>query len=115
MRLLVDDVPFDVRYGTLSRHERVLDLRAGVLRRTVEWTSPAGQGVCVRSTRLVSFVQRSIAAVLYEVEAVGTSARVVVQSGLVANEPAPDRTDEDPRVAALRALLVGEYHSTHGP
>ena len=115
MRLLVDDEPFDVRYGTLSRHERVLDLRAGVLRRTVEWTSPAGQAVRVRSTRLVSFVQRSIAAVMYEVEAVGSSARVVVQSGLVANEPAPDRTAEDPRAAAaLRAPLVGEYHSTHG-
>ena len=115
MRLLVDDEPFDVRYGTLSRHERVLDLRAGVLRRTVEWTSPAGQAVRVSSTRLVSFVQRSIAAVSYEVEAIGTSARVVVQSGLVANEPAPDRVDDDPRAAAaLRAPLVGEYHSTHG-
>src|SRR6478735_4788202 len=66
VRLLVDDEPFDVRYGTLTRHVRELDLRAGVLRRTVEWTSPAGQAVCVRSTRLVSFVQRSIAAVLYE-------------------------------------------------
>ncbi len=80
MRLLVDDEPFDVRYGTLSRHERVLDLRAGVLRRTVEWTSPAGQAVRVRSTRLVSFVQRSIAAVSYEVEAdrhVGAGCRPV--------------------------------------
>ena len=33
IRLLVDDEPFDVRYGELRRHERVLDLRAGVLRR----------------------------------------------------------------------------------
>src|SRR6266550_3486274 len=33
LRLLVDDEPFDVRYGTLVRHERVLDLRDGVLRR----------------------------------------------------------------------------------
>ena len=29
IRLLVDDEPFDVRYGTLHSHERVLDLRAG--------------------------------------------------------------------------------------
>src|SRR3954468_22667391 len=50
-RLLVDDEPFDVRYGTLHHHERVLDLRAGVLRRDVEWTSPAGQGVHVRAMR----------------------------------------------------------------
>ena len=33
IRLLVDDEPFDVRYGELLAHERVLDLRAGVLRR----------------------------------------------------------------------------------
>ncbi len=59
IRLLVDDEPFDVRYGRLIRHERTLDLRDGVLRREVEWVSPAGQGVVVRSTRLVSFVQRS--------------------------------------------------------
>ena len=47
IRLLVDDEPFDVRYGTLRVHERVLDLRAGVLRREVEWVSPAGQAVRV--------------------------------------------------------------------
>src|SRR5919205_1273682 len=67
VRLLVDDEPFDVRQGTLARHERVLDLREGVLRRDAEWTSPAGQTVRVRSTRLVSFVQRAIAAISFEV------------------------------------------------
>src|SRR3954453_20607813 len=68
IRLLVDDEPFDVRYGQLLRHERVLDLRDGMLRREVEWVSPAGQGVRIRSSRLVSFVQGSVAAIHYEVE-----------------------------------------------
>ena len=50
MRLLVDDEPFDVRYGELLSHERVLDLRAGTLRtRPCDWRSPAGQAVRVRS------------------------------------------------------------------
>ena len=44
IRLLVDDEPFDVRYGELRHHERVLDFRAGMLDRTAEWESPAGQG-----------------------------------------------------------------------
>ena len=48
IRLLVDDEPFDIRYGSLLRHERILDLRAGVLRRSVEWRSPAGGTVLVR-------------------------------------------------------------------
>src|SRR3954451_5230941 len=76
IRLLVDDEPFDLRYGRLVKHERVLDLRDGVLRRDVEWVSPAGQGVRLSSTRLVSFVQRSVAAILYEVEAIGDPARI---------------------------------------
>ncbi len=112
IRLLVDDEPFDVRYGTLERHERVLDLRDGVLRREVEWTSPAGQAVRIRSTRLVSFVQRAMAAIRYEVEALDRPARIVVQSTLVANEPVPEQTDDPRAAAALRAPLVGEYHAT---
>ncbi len=100
IRLLVDDEPFDLRYGELLHHERILDLRAGVLRRVVEWASPAGQVVRVRTTRLVSFTQRAILAVHYEVEAVGDPARVVLQSELVANESVPTASG-DPRVAAV--------------
>jgi alpha,alpha-trehalose phosphorylase len=114
LRLLVDDEPFDLRYGTLVRHERVLDLRDGVLRREVEWVSPAGQGVRLRSTRLVSFVQRSVAAIDYEVEPVDAAARIVVQSELVANEPVPEQTDDPRAAAALRAPLVAELHSHEG-
>jgi alpha,alpha-trehalose phosphorylase len=110
IRLLADDEPFDVRYGTLVRHERLLDLRDGVLRREVEWISPAGQGIRVRSTRLVSFVQRAIAAILYEVQPVEAPARIVVQSELVANEPVPEATDDPRAAAALRAPLVSEHH-----
>src|SRR5436305_7287948 len=33
IRLLLQDEPFDVRYGVVHRHERVLDLRAGPLTR----------------------------------------------------------------------------------
>ena len=114
LRLLVDDEPFDVRYGQLVRHERQLDLRDGVLRREAEWTSPAGQGVIVRSTRLVSFSQRSVAAILYEVEPVGSSARIVVQSELVANESGPQDTEDPRAAAALRAPLVSEQHRHNG-
>jgi alpha,alpha-trehalose phosphorylase len=112
-RLLVDDEPFDVRYGTVLRHERVLDLRDGVLRRVVEWASPTGKAVRIRSTRLVSFVQRSVAAIRFEVEAMDRPVRIVVQSTLVANEPVPEQTDDPRAAAALRAPLVGEFHAHH--
>jgi alpha,alpha-trehalose phosphorylase len=111
IRLLVDDEPFDVRYGELRSHRRVLDLRAGTLDREVEWTSPAGRTVHLHTVRLVSFAQRSIAAIHYEIEPVDGPLRVVVQSELVANEPLAV-SPRDPRVdAALSAPLVGEDHA----
>lgn len=100
LRLLVDDEPFDVRYGDLQDHERVLDMRAGTLTRVARWKSPAGKQVAIRSTRLVSLAQRSVAAIEYVVEAIDDFVRVTVQSELVANEDQPERS-EDPRVAAL--------------
>ena len=67
----------------------------------------------IRSTRLVSFDQRAVAAVRYEVEALNRPVRIVVQSTLVANEPVPTPTDDPRAAAALRAPLVGEYHTHH--
>src|SRR3954447_14849656 len=70
IRLMVDDEPFHVAHGRLLDHVRVLDLRSGLLRRSVDWVSPAGRRVRIRSSRLVSFTQRAVAAIEYEVEAV---------------------------------------------
>ena len=113
IRLLVDDEPFDIRYGSLHSHERVLDLRAGTLTRTVDWSSPAGARIRVTSVRMVSLTQRAIAAISYTVEPVDQKLRVVLQSELVTNEEMPSRGN-DPRLAAiLEAPLVSEEHQTY--
>ncbi|MEN3539695.1 glycosyl hydrolase family 65 protein [Microbispora sp. ZYX-F-249] len=112
IRLLVDDEPFDVRYGTLHSHERVLDLRAGTLTRKVCWSSPTGAEVRITSTRLVSFTHRAVAAVRYEVEPVDQPLSVVVQSELVANETVPSPTADPRAAAALEAPLVLEENVT---
>ncbi|GAC1364720.1 MAG: glycosyl hydrolase family 65 protein [Actinomycetota bacterium] len=114
IRLLVDDEPFDVRYGRLYSHQRVLDFRTGVLCRDVEWESPARRKIRVSSKRLVSFTQRAVAAILYEVEPIRGKIDVVVQSELVANEPMPPGLN-DPRTAAvLSSPLVPELHTDDG-
>jgi alpha,alpha-trehalose phosphorylase len=114
IRLLVDDEPFDIRYGNLNSHERVLDLRAGTLTRTVDWSSPAGARVKVTSVRMVSLTQRAIAAISYTVEPVDQTLRLVVQSELVTNEELP-RRGNDPRLAAiLEAPLASEEHLASG-
>ncbi|MCV7229575.1 glycoside hydrolase family 65 protein [Mycolicibacterium komossense] len=115
IRLLVDDQPFDVRYGQLTAHERVLDFHDGLLRRKVQWISPGGKDIRVHTRRLVSLSQRSIGAICYEVEALDQSVRLVMQSELVANETLPRRGIGDPRdSAALVAPLMTEEHTSGG-
>jgi alpha,alpha-trehalose phosphorylase len=110
IRLLVNDEPFDIRYGTVHSHVRTLDLRAGTLTRHVDWTSPAGNRVRITTVRLVSLTQRAVAAICYTVTPVDETLRLVVLSEIVANEDVPI-TAVDPRAAAvLAAPLVSEDH-----
>jgi alpha,alpha-trehalose phosphorylase len=112
IRLLVEDEPFDVRYGDMRKHERVLDLRDGVLRRTVEWTSPTGRAVRVQSTRLVSFTHRAVAAIEYVVEPLDDALPVVVQSMLAANEEGPAASADPRAAAALASPLESDLYDT---
>ena len=75
--------------------------------------SPAGTAVRVRSTRLVSFVQRAVAADRSTRSSRSTArVRVVVQSELVANEPMPAAAaDPARRGRAGRRRCVSEEFS----
>jgi alpha,alpha-trehalose phosphorylase len=105
IRLLVKDSPLDLNYGEIVEHRRTLDLRGGVLRRVTEWQSPGGRTVRVTSTRLVSLVRRSIAAIQYQVEVTDDlgDLYVAVQSDLLANEAGQGSGGDDPRAAAALA------------
>ncbi|HZD98451.1 MAG TPA: family 65 glycosyl hydrolase, partial [Micromonosporaceae bacterium] len=112
IRLLVDDEPFDVRYGSLEHHERVLDMRAGTLSRHAMWTSPAGRQIEVRTTRMVSFTERAMAAMCYEVTPVDGRVQVVLQSDLVVNEPMPERPNDPRASGSIDAPFVPELNGS---
>jgi alpha,alpha-trehalose phosphorylase len=105
IRLLVRDSPLDLNYGEIIDHRRTLDLRAGVLRRETEWRSPSGRQVRVTSTRLVSLVRRSIAAIEYQVQCADDQGDlyVALQSDLLANADIMATESGDPRAAAALA------------
>jgi alpha,alpha-trehalose phosphorylase len=105
IRLLVRDSPLDLNYGEIIDHRRSLDLRNGVLRRETEWRSPSGRQVRVTSTRLVSLVRRSIAAIEYQVHCTDDQGDlyVALQSDLLANADIMATESGDPRAAAALA------------
>ena len=115
IRLWVAGEPLDLRTGTVRAHERTLDLRAGVVERHTEWISPAGHGVRVRSTRLVSLPRHAVAAVRYQVEPLDDRpVEIRVCADVLANERVPERAD-DPRAASVvHDPLDAELHRPDG-
>ena len=95
IRLFVDDEPFDLATAKLHRFERVLDMQVGVLSREVEWETPRGKRILVRSRRLASLEDRHLAAMDYEVVALDAGARITISSELVTH--GPREASDDPR------------------
>ncbi len=80
MKLYVDDEPMLLAVADLEEYERTLDFRDGVLRRDMIWRTPSGKRVRVSSRRMVSFTQRHLAIMTFEVTMLDEDAPVVVSS-----------------------------------
>jgi alpha,alpha-trehalose phosphorylase len=112
-RLYVDDEPFTMDRANLLKYERALDMRKGVYERDVLWETPSGKQVLIRLTRMVSFTERHVAAISYEVTVLNAKAPVVIVSEMVNHAAIFDTTEceaaggvgvaapvnEDPRLA----------------
>jgi alpha,alpha-trehalose phosphorylase len=98
LKLYVDDEPLYLPTANLLDFRRTLDMQAGTLDRRVLWETPAGKQVLIESRRLVSFRQRHLAAISYQVTVLNATAPVVISSQLV--NPEDGAVDEfDPRKA----------------
>ncbi len=122
IRLYVDDEPLELSADDIVAYERTLDLRAGVLSRHVVWRTPSGRRVQVDSTRMVSFTQRHLAVMTFEVTLLDGDAPVTISSQVLnrqdadrgaAVELAKAATEFDPRKAVMfghRALVPENEH-----
>ena len=122
LRLYVDDEPLVLDVAELLNFDRELDFRDGRLRRDLLWLTPSGKRVRVRSDRMVSFVERHLAVMSFEVTVENADATIVVSSQILNRQDGEDEfgrtTPEDgpaafdPRRAerlAERVLQPVEY------
>jgi len=95
INLIVDGQRFSLFSGQMSDYRRELDLKRGVVVRSLEWESPKGKRVRIRTTRLVSMTRRHSAAIHYEVTLVGWSGSVSFESVIRANVPSGELEEND--------------------
>ena len=110
IRLFVGNDRFDLRTGVIERYERSLDLRQGVLSRTVRWRSPGGVAADIHVRRLVSLARREIAAIEYTVTLREADATLRFES-LIDGTTSNQQTGDDPRIGTR--LQSQSLQATH--
>ncbi|MCW2839258.1 MAG: family 65 glycosyl hydrolase [Aeromicrobium sp.] len=101
IRLYVDDEPLLLPIADLMEYERRLDFRAGVMSRNIIWRTPGGKRVRVRSRRMVSFTQRHLAVLTFEVTMLDDYAPVAISSQILNRQDGEDEYH-------VRAKSMGE-------
>ncbi|MBN1587178.1 MAG: glycoside hydrolase family 65 protein [Candidatus Omnitrophica bacterium] len=108
IRLYVDDEPFELSRARILDYRRILDMKKGLLTRDVLWETPRGKQIQLSSVRMVSFEQKHLVAISYEVTVLNDAASVTISSEAVTEQKT--RTGEnDPRQAPVlghRVLLA---------
>ena len=90
MKLYVDDEPMLLSVADLESYDRSLDFRDGVLHRDIIWRTPGGKRVRVSSTRMVSFTQRHLGIMTFEVTMLDEEAPVVISSQMLNRQDGRD-------------------------
>lgn len=125
MRVYIDDEPLSFDVADVHEYSRVLDMRTGVLERTVVWETPSGKRVRLHDERIVSFEERHLAVLRLEVTVENADAPVTIScqllnrqdgAGIYAGNPmgtgSKNRAGFDPRKAEKiteRVLQPQEY------
>src|SRR6266516_5704696 len=78
IKLFVDDEPFWLASANIRHYDRQLNMKSGTLDRELLWETPSGKQVRIKSRRLISFRQRHVAAISYEVTLLNVEAPIVI-------------------------------------
>lgn len=98
IRLWIGDEPFDLRGGKILAYRRSLDLRDGVLRRSLRWQSPGGKEVEVEVERFVHQARRHVAAIRYRVKPLNFSGSLTLSSVIDGAIRQSEHAEDDPRL-----------------
>lgn len=110
MEVAVAGERFSLFSGRVLRYGRELDMRQGIVTRSIEWESPSGKQVAIRIRRMVCLARKHLAAVHYEVKPLNFSG-VISFISLLDGEVANQASEHDPR---LGSSFSGQALHTEG-
>lgn len=97
---------FSLFSGTLHDYKRTLDMKNGILKREMVWESCSGKKIIISIIRLVSLVNKNIAAIDYEITPLNFDGEIKIVSSLDGDVKNLEES-KDPRIgAALKGNIL---------
>jgi beta-phosphoglucomutase len=82
MVVTIDGERFRLDCGEILDYERQLDLRHGILRRSLRWRSPMGKVVDLKFERFASLADRQLLVLICQITPINFSGKIEVQSSI---------------------------------
>jgi alpha,alpha-trehalose phosphorylase len=92
---------FNLLTGKILDYRRVLDMRAGVLRRSLQWQSPQGKQIQLEVERLVLHTHRHTALIRYRLTPLNFDGPLTLVSGIDGAIKQSEHEEGDPRLGTL--------------
>jgi alpha,alpha-trehalose phosphorylase len=103
---------FNLLSGNILSYRRALDMRKGVLHRSVQWQSPKGKQVLVEVDRVVLYKHRHTAVIHYQLTPLNFDGPITLISGIDGAIRQSEHAEDDPRLGTHFAgevlRLVGQ-------
>ena len=101
-QIRVDATPFDLDEWRPAGYRRTLDLRSGLLTRTVLWRGPETGTVRITFERILSMAQRHVAGLRVRIEALTDQVELEIETGVLSSIPSPEHPAWTPQRAIGR-------------
>jgi alpha,alpha-trehalose phosphorylase len=109
IKILINEENFSLQSGKVLFYERVLNLKEGVVIRTIIWQTPKGDEVKLVFKRLTSFIQRELFLMCVSIESINFEGKIKLISS-INGDVSNIVSEDDPRIGTskAKALSVAE-------
>jgi len=97
--LYLEDEIFSMQTGTVLNYKRSINMREGILRRSLIWQSPKGKQIQLETERFVCLQRKNLAAVKYKVTPVNFDGRIIIVSE-IDGDIKESLDEKDPRIGS---------------
>ncbi|KUO63905.1 MAG: glycoside hydrolase [Gracilibacter sp. BRH_c7a] len=108
--LYLEDEIFNMQTGQLLKYKRSINMKEGVLKRSLIWQSPKGKQIKLETERIACFKRRNLAVVKYKVTPINFDGNIKIVSEIDGNVK-HSLNEKDPRIGS--GLEKGAFYTVN--